>query len=462
MPDNLRLPSMDEIDFELGEKPENQEKIDPQLKKRIDSTEELFLKLRLSLDKLKKEELSFEIKKSDYNLIKKKLTDYEHKLKLSFDTNEALKSSLLDISREKEKLDKKSEYYKAQYVGLSSKIQATEDAFKNLKNKYFFAENEKKELERKNSELNKKIDELNKTLNLAGLSLDDKEKTIHSLKNNLAFVSNKDFKEDKKTEYYRSQYSALLGKTDSEIVDSAGARQKMSVLESQNQKLKEKNLVLDGETSSLLSEIEKLKNEIEKNKLFYEDQKNRLKEVSKKSIITLNEFETLKEKYSGLQKRNKEILEKDILLDYALAKVKDNYANLKSELTRQREVSEKEINALKQGHEERIKNILQENTGAIVSLKAENRTLNEKLEKLNRILEEKEKQGRDFLNMVNTKFGFLSNQEPLPRIKKQDELMSMIRLGFQHGDTLGGIESSLMNSGYTKKEIHDALKKIKN
>lgn len=454
MPDDLKLPSVDEIDFELDEKPENQEKIDSRLKRRIESTEELFLNLKLSLDKLKKEELNFEIKKSDYILIKKKLKDYENKLRLSFNTIEVLKSSLLGISREKEKLDKKTEYYKTQYIDLSNKMQFGEDAFKNLKNKYFFVENEKKELEKKNNELNKKVDELNKTLNLAGLSLDDKERTIRSLKNNLSFVSSKDFKEDKKTEYYRSQYSALLGKTDAEIVDSAGAKQKITVLESQNQKLKEKNLILDGENSSLLSEIEKLK-------LFYEEQKNKLKEVSKKSIITLNEFETFKEKYSNMQKRNKELLEKDILLDYALAKLKDNYANLKSELTKQRETSRNEINSLKQEYEERIKKIIQENTSVMVNLKTENRLLNERIEELNRIIDDREKQGREFLSMVNTKFGFLSNQEPLSRLKKQDELMSMIRLGFQHGDTLESIESSLINYGYTKKEITDVVKKLK-
>lgn len=461
MPDDLKLPSVDEIDFELDETPENQEKIDSRLKKRIESTEELFLKLKLSLDKLKKEELNFEIKKSDYLVIKKKIRDYENKLRLSFDTIEALKSSLLDISREKEKLDKKAESYKIQYMDLSNKMQFGEDAFKNLKNKYFFVENEKKELEKKNSELGKKVDELNKTLNLAGLSLDDKERTIRSLKNNLAFVSNKDFKEDKKTEYYRSQYSALLGKTDSEIVDSAGAKQKMTVLESQTQKFKEKNLVLAGENSSMLSEIEKLKNEIEKTKLFYEEQKNKLKEISKNSIITLNEFEAFKEKYSDMQKRNKELLEKDILLDYALAKLKDNYADLKSELPKQRETSRNEINSLKQGYEERIKNIIQENTSLMVNLKTENRILNGKIEELNSMLDDREKQSREFLSMVNTKFGFLSNQEPLSRIKKQDELMSMVRLGFQNGDTIKSIESSLINSGYTKKEITDVVKKLK-
>jgi chromosome segregation ATPase len=579
MADKLRLPSVDEIDFEVLEKPETDiEKTDSsRLKKKLDSTEKEFVKLRIELAHLKEKELSDEYTPHNYTFLKKKLSDYELKLGDILDAIEELKEGVNKATDIKNKVDKKSDFYKRRYIEIETKagnssdlinqanqkVKETENKRQILLDRLGFLEQEnlrvlgenqalKSEIEKNNlfieneqkrintitkksmetvaalDKLDEKyssLEKINQTLllneemlrqNLLKLKQENKrlnekflekqeenaQKTnnlkkeyesrfknyssldnfkippkldkkiqdyeeklqrsldeLQTLRSRITALTNIKDKLEKKTEYYKNSYAELEENKGKHVAFNEELNKKIKELEKQNYLLSQKNQELENKASFININHQKLSSELDKRQSSFSESQEKIKEVSKKSIVTFNELQVFKEKYESSLERNKELLKKAALLDYALAKLKEEHMKLFSELKRDKQASKEEAEALKQNYEERIRNIIQENTTSIVDLRTENNILNERIEQLNKLIEDRNSQTRQFLSTVNTQFGFFSNQDQVSMKRRDNDLISMIKMGLQHKDSIDSIEKSLMNYGYTKKEINDALKK---
>jgi len=578
-----RLPSIDEIDFEIIEKPEIESSDSLKVGKRIDSVEKDFVKLRLELQHLKEKELSEEYSPQNYRLLKKKIADYEEKLDQICGRVEELKSSLTKKNVFLNRSETKSEFYKKKYLELENKFNSfsnnfstTDQKMKELENKKqllieranfleqenlrilgenqmlkseleksnLFIENEKKRLnaitkksfekttqldklnsryaslERINQALkeneamlkqgflnlkqeNKKMQQqlleqktdhqqriidlkkrydseskefssldtlkipqkLDKKIQEYELKLQKSMEELQNLKSRITALTNIKDKMDKKAEYYKNQFVQLQEATASASTKLEEESKKIKELEKQNFILSENNQALQNRFLAIKSEHEKASTELDTKHSLFTEREEKIKSVTKHSAIALNELQTYKEKYEASIERNKELLKKAALLDYALAKLKERHRTLTDEFTKHRQSSKEQIDSVKQENEDRIKNIVQENTNSIVDLRTENEILNEKIEDLNRTIQERDRQNREFLSTVNTRFGFYSNQEVPSTFDADDsrtkDLISMIKMGLHHKDSIENIEKSLMNSGYTKKEIDSAFKKIK-